>query len=146
MRTSYLILAVVFLTLALFAGACTPTTALVKVGSKVASVVAKPVLGLAVKDAGTTLKWIETELAAGRLNAVEAAEAEKCPLSVIAIDELRNRMAEGATTEEGFKGLIYYGTKNRFGQGVQDEASKHLTALAKSCLPLIPAEKLLKVF
>ena len=146
MRTSYLILAVVFLTLALFVGACTPTTALVKVGSKVASVVAKPVFGLAIDDAGTTLEWIKNEVASGRLTAEQAEEAKRCPLSVIAIGELRDRMAAGATTEEGFKGLIYYGTKNRFGQGVQAEASTHLSALAKACFPLIPAENLLKFF
>ena len=142
MRTSYLTLAVIFLFLALFVGGCSVTT----VVSKVAGVVAKPVLGLAVKDAKTTLAWIDREVKADRMLPIVGEDAKKCPLSVIALDELRNRMAAGATAEEGFKGLIYYGTLNRYGKGVQTEASRHLSNLASSCLPLIPAEKLMKVF
>ena len=114
--------------------------------STVAGVVAKPVLGLAVKDARTTLSWVDREVEAGRIAPVDAEAAKQCPLSVIALDELRNRMAAGATTDEGFKGLIYYGTLNRYGKGVQAEASRYLSDLASSCLPLIPAEKLMKVF
>ena len=117
-----------------------------QVVGKVTSVVAKPVLGLAVKDARTTLSWVDREVEAGRLAEGIAVIARRCPLSVIALDELRNRMAAGATAEEGFKGLIYYGTLNRYGKGVQAEASRYLSDLASSCLPLIPAEKLMKVF
>ena len=65
---------------------------------------------------------------------------------MIALSELRSRMAAGASTEDGFKGLIYYGTKSQYGKGVQDEASRYLSDLASSCLPLIPAEKLIRVF
>ncbi len=144
MKTSYLALAVVFLFLALFTAGCAQTVG--RVVGTVASVVAKPVLGLAVKDAKTTLQWVERELQGGRLSPVDAEAAKRCPLSVIALDELRSRMAAGASTEEGFKGLIYYGTKNRYGSGVQAEAGRHLADLAAACLPLIPAEKLMRVF
>ena len=140
MRTSYLALAVIFLFLALFVGGCATVV------SKVADVVAKPVLSLGVADSQTTLAYIEREVAAGRMSAIDAEAAKQCPLSVIALDELRTRMTAEAITEEGFKGLIYYGILNRYGKGVQDEASKYLEQLASSCLPLIPAEKLMKVF
>ena len=143
MKTSYLVLAVAFLFLALFMAGCTP----LQVVGKAASIVAKPVLGLAVKDAETTLQWVENELQGGRLSPVDAEAAKKCPLSVIALSELRSRMAAGVSTEDGFKGLIYYGTKSRYGEGgVQAEASRHLSDLAAACLPLIPAEKLIRVF
>ena len=128
------------ITLTLLMSGCTTVV------STVASVVAKPVLGLAVKDAKTTLSWVDREVEAGRLSSTDAKAAKQCPLSVIALDELRNRMVAGATTEEGFKGLIYYGTLNRYSQGVQAEASRHLSNLASACLPLIPAEKLIRVF
>ena len=136
----YVAIAAIFLAFVVFTSGCAT------IGSKVAAVVAKPVLGLAVKDAKTTLAWVERETEAGRIAPIDAEAAKKCPLSVIALDELRNRMAAGATTDEGFKGLIYYGTLNRYGKGVQAEASKYLEQLASSCLPLIPAEKLMKVF
>lgn len=142
MKMIYLSMAII--TLALLVGGCTQIATTVV--AKVAGVVAKPVLGLAVKDAKTTLQWVESELQAGRLAPTDAEAAKRCPLSVLALDELRSRMAAGASTEEGFKGLIYYGTKNRYGSGVQNEASQYLSELASSCLPLIPAEKLIRVF
>jgi hypothetical protein len=126
----------------LFLGGCTIPTII----DKTVSVVAKPVLGLAVKDAQTTLAWVEREEKAGRLLPVVADAAKKCPEAVIALDALRTRMSEGAAGVEGFRGLIYYGTLNRYGQGVQAEAGRHLEQLAQDCLPLIPAEKLMGVF
>ena len=128
--------------LILLLGACTP----IGIAEKVVSVVAKPILGLAVKDAQTTLAWVDREEKAGRLSPVDVELAKKCPESVVALDALRTRMAKGTVTAEGFRGLIYYGTLNRYGQGVQAEASRHLKDLAQACLPLIPAEKLIKVF
>ena len=124
----------------LFISGCTTVV------STIAGVVAKPIFGLAVKDARTTLSWVNREVESGRLASIDAEAAKQCPLSVIALDELRSRMAAGSTTEEGFKGLIYYGTLNRYGKGVQAEAGRYLSDLASSCLPLIPAEKLMKVF
>ena len=123
-------------------GACSGTT----IVGKVASVVAKPILGLAVKDAKTTLAWVDREVAAERILPVQAEAAKRCPEAVIALDALRARMSEGTAGVEGFRGLIYYGTLNRYGQGVQAEAGRHLKDLAQSCLPLIPAEKLMGVF
>lgn len=113
---------------------------------KVTSVIAKPILGLAVKDAKTTLLWVEREVEAGRLLPIVAEAAKKCPEAVIALDALRTRMSEGASNVEGFRGLIYYGTLNRYGQGVQAEAGTYLKQVAQDCLPLIPAEKLMGVF
>lgn len=123
-------------------GACTP----IGVIETVASVVAKPILGLAVKDAKTTLAWVDREVEAKRILPVQAEAARRCPEAVIALDALRTRMSEGTADVKGFRGLIYYGTLNRYGQGVQAEAGRHLEQLAQSCLPLIPAEKLIKIF
>ncbi len=126
--------------------ACTSSAVINKIAPKVASVVVKPIFGLVVRDAKTTDAWIDSEMAAGRLSAADAEAARRCPEAVIALDALRKRMAEGKTEVDGFKGLIYFGTKNRFGQSVQSEASQHMKQLATACLPLIPAEKLIKVF
>jgi len=111
-------------------------------------VIAKPVLGLAVKDARTTLAWIDREEAAGRLSSKTAVRARKCPESVIALDALRAQLAEEGEekVEDAFHGLIYYGTLNRFSKGVESEAAAYLEAFAMNCMPLIPAEKLIKVF
>lgn len=130
------------LTFALMLMGCTP----IGVVEKAVSVVAKPILSLGVKDALTTLAWVEGEVKAGRLSSVDADLAKRCPEVVIALEALRTRMNEETAEVEGFKGLIYYGTKNRFGQGVQAEASRHLKQFAEACLPLIPAEKLIKIF
>lgn len=119
------------------------STAVVK---KAASVVAKPILGLAVKDARTTIAWIDREQKAGRLAPADVGQAKKCPEAVLALDALRRRVTEATTKEAGFKGLIYYGTLNRYGRGVQAEATVNLKELAEGCLPLIPAEKLITVF
>ena len=126
----------------LLLGACTP----IGVIETAVSFVAKPILGLAVKDAETTLAWVDREVEAGRLAPVYADLAKKCPEAVIALDALRTRMSEGASNVKGFRGLIYYGTLNRYGQGVQAEAGRYLEDVAQACLPLIPAEKLMKVF
>ena len=123
-------------------GACTP----IGIAEKVASVVAKPVLGLAVKDAQTTLAWVDREEKAGRLGVAGVGLAKRCPEAVIALNALRERMEKGTAGVEGFRGLIYYGTLNRYGQGVQAEAGRYLSQLAQDCLPLIPAEKLIKIF
>ncbi len=126
-----------------FLGACSGSTVI----GKVASVVAKPVLGLAVKDAQTTLAWVEREVEAGRMPPEIAGLAKRCPESVIAIDDLRKRLAEGTEKVDGFRGLIYYGTLNRYSRdGVQGEASANFKQFADACMPLIPAEKLIKVF
>ena len=123
-------------------GACTP----MQVIEKVASTVAKPVLGLAVKDAQTTLAWVDREETAGRLAPVDVDLARKCPEAVLALNVLRERMSEGTARVETFRGLIYYGTLNRYGRGVQAEAGRYLQDVATACLPLIPAEKLMKIF
>ena len=131
-----------FLGLIVLLGGCTP----IGVIETVVSTVAKPILGLAVKDAETTLAWVEREVEAGRLAPVDVDLAKRCPEAVIALDALRARMNEGASNVKGFRGLIYYGTLNQYGQGVQAEAGRHLKDLAQACLPLIPAEKLMGVF
>ena len=126
--------------LALFLGGCTA------VASKVISVVARPVLGLAVEDAQTTLAWVEQAAAAGNLEEMEADLARRCPQAVLALDALRRELEATNEEGEGFKGLIYYGTRNRFSQGSQARAMLYLQNLASSCVPLIPAEKLIRVF
>ncbi len=137
-----------FLSIVLLLGlaACTSSAVLNKIAPKVASVVAKPILGLAVRDSKTTLEWIDIQVAAGLLSSVDAEAARRCPDAVIALDALRTRITKEKTEVDGFKGLIYFGTKNRFGQSVQSEASQHMKQLAQSCFPLIRAEKLITVF
>ncbi len=129
-----------------FLGACSGSTVINKIAPKVASVVVKPILGLAVRDAKTTEKWIDSEVAAGRLPAADAEAAKRCPDAVIALDALRTRMAERKTEVDGFRGIIYFGTIRQYGRGIQAEASQHLKQLAQDCLPLIPAERLMTVF
>ncbi len=131
---------IIVLILMLFTAGC------VNPVGQVVSFVAKPVLGLAVKDAETTLAWVDREEKAGRLASVDADRARACPESVVALDALRARMSESTAEAKGFKGLIYYGTLNRYGKGIQAEASRYLSQLARDCLPLVPAEKLMGIF
>ncbi len=131
---------VIILPILLVLGGC------VGIAEKVASTAAKPILGLAIKDARTTMAWIDREEKAGRLTPADVAQAKKCPEAVLALDALRNRVTEATAKQKGFKGLIYYGTLNRYGRGVQAEATVNLKQLAEGCLPLIPAEKLIRVF
>jgi len=125
----------------LLSGCTIPTIA-----GKVAATVAKPVLGLAVKDAATTLAWVEREAASGRLSTSDAELAKQCPEAVLALDTLRAQLEAGAEDPEGFKGLIYYGTLERFSQGPQAEISLRLEQLASTCIRLIPADKLPLIF
>ena len=118
----------------------------VGIAETVITTAAKPILGFAVKDAKTTLVWVEREESAGRLSSVDAISARRCPKSVIALDALRAQVQEETAETKGTKGLIYYGTLARFGKGVQAEASRELAQLAESCVSLIPAEKLFKLF
>jgi hypothetical protein len=118
----------------------------VGIAGTVASTAAKPILGFAVKDAKTTLIWIEREESADRLSSIDAASARRCPESVIALDALRAQVQKKTAEMKGTRGLIYYGTLARFGKGVQAEASQGLAQLAESCVSLIPAEKLIKLF
>lgn len=117
------------------------------VGAKVAGVVAKPVLTFAVADAQTTLAWVEREVGAGRLNATEASFAKSCPDAVLALDALRQRLA-GAEEDavKGKKGLIYFGTVAKYTKSVKKQAVGYLQSLMGACAPLIPAEKLLRLF
>lgn len=140
MKTLLLALGIAFLTV-LVSGCAVGE----KVVVKVATVIAKPVFGLAVKDAKTTLMWVDAQEKSGTLAPVSVAAAKQCPNAVLALDELRTRMGK-ESKPDGFKGLIYYGTVNRFGPSAQDEASRHLQQLARECLPLVPFEDLIKLF
>lgn len=131
------------LMLAFVLGGCTAATV---VGGKIAAVAVKPIFGLAVKDAETTLAWVDRELEAGRLPAVDEEFARRCPEAVLALDALRARLEGAEEDVEGFKGLIYFGTLNRFGRSPQEEAATHFQRLAGACFPLIPAEKLIRIF
>lgn len=126
----------------LLLGGCSAATSVV---GKVAATAAAPVFGLAVRDAETTLLWVERELEAGRLSDSMAVAARKCPEAVITLDEMRAELGEVDESEDGFKGLIYYGTVGRFGQDLKTEATVQLQNLLGSCMVLIPAEKMLKL-
>ncbi len=118
---------------------------------KVVEVVTKPVFGLMVKDAYTTLDWLKVAVANGTIAPVNVALAKRCPEAVLALDALRKQLTADAAADnkaEGFRGVIYFGTIRKYGggiQGVQTEFSKHLSTLAESCMKLIPAGRLLKI-
>ncbi len=80
------------------------------------------------------------------MSPVDVELAKRCPEAVIALNALRTHMSEKTAEVPGVKALIYFGTLNRYGQGVQAEAGRYLEDVAKTCLPLIPAEKLMGVF
>ena len=124
----------------LMLGGCTVAEVVTSpITSRVAGVIAKPIFGLAVKDARTTLTWIEREVAAGRLAERLAPLAQQCPNAVIALDEMRAKLAgEGVEELEGFKGLIYFGTIGRFGQSPQDDLAMRFEELASSCSVSVP--------
>lgn len=135
------------LIVALMVSGCA-TTAVV---TKIATTVTKPIFGLMVKDAYTTMGWIEVAVANGTIAPVNVELAKRCPEAVLALDALRTQLIADAAADgkaEGFRGMIYFGTVSKYGggiQGVQTEFSKHLSALAESCMKLIPAGKLLKI-
>ena len=124
--------------LALALGGCTA------VAGKVGAVLLKPVSYLVAADATTTNKWIDREVAAGRLTAAEESLARQCPSAVLAMAKLRDRAAgEGEDDIKGFKGLIYHGVRGLFAKSLQEEATLHVRDIMDSCGRLIPAEKLL---
>ena len=116
------------------------------VPAKIVSIVAKPVMNLAVEDAHTTLAWVDRQEEAGAISAEEAAEARMCPGSVVALDLLRTVLAGRTGEENRFRGVIYYGTVNRYGRGPQAMVSERLRQLAQDCVPLVPVDKLIKMF
>ena len=122
-------------------GGCT------SIASKTLNVLAKPILGLGVKDANTTLAWVKVQEAAGRLTEPNVKLAKACPEAVLALDALRAQIA-GQEEEkiEGFKGLIYLATKARFGQSIKQEATFLVQGLIAACGPLIPADRLIRGF
>jgi len=114
---------------------------------RVAAVVAKPVLGLAVRDAETTKAWVAAEETAGRLTGMDVALANACPDAVIAVSALRKRLEEAQLDSvDGFKGLIYLATKLRFGQSAKEEATFLVQGLIAACGPLVPADRLIRGF
>lgn len=121
------------------------------VAVKAVDVVAKPIFGLVVKDARTTLDWIKLAVDNGTIAPVNVELAKRCPEAVLALNALRNQLTLDAAADDkaaGFRGMIYFGTISTYGggiQGVQMEFSRHLSALAESCMKLIPAGKLLKI-
>ena len=75
MKVTYLALAIIVI--ALLVGGCTQTVG--RIVTTAASIVVKPVLGLAVKDAKTTLQWVESELQGGRLSTVDGGGRKEVP-------------------------------------------------------------------
>ena len=131
----------------LFVSGCTAADIVTSpVVGKVISVAAKPIFGLAVKDAQTTMTWVEREAEAGRLSDMDADLARQCPEAVLALNELRTQIEEEAKDPEGFKGLIYLGTINRFSQGMQFDLAFYFQQMASSCIQLIPSDRILRIF
>lgn len=107
--------------------------------------ITEPVMGLAVEDAKATLVWIDEQVAAGNLSPEQAEMAKACPEAVIALNVLREGMAEGETPD-GFKGLIYFGTIKKYGGTERDALVRHITDIAATCSPLLPHTKLMEIF
>ncbi len=133
---------VLIMAMGIFASGCTA----VGVIGTVVDVAAGPVLGFAAKDAKTTLQWVEREEAAGRLTEVSATSAKLCPLSVLALDDLRAKLKVSLEDPEGTKGLIYYGTVKKYGRGTSEDVSLQLQQLAIHCVRLVPSSRLLSLF
>ena len=128
--------------LGLFVGGCTTVGAI----GTVIDVAAGPVLGFAVKDANTTLEWVDREETAGRLTEVSATSAKLCPLSVLALDDLRSKLKVRLDDPEGTKGFIYYSTVKKYSQGTQANISLQFQQLAMHCIRLMPDRRLLSLF
>ena len=117
------------------------------IASKTLNVLAKPILGLGVKDANTTLKWVKVQEAAGRLTEANVKLAKACPEAVLAVDALRAQIAGDEDEKiKGFKGLIYLATKARFGQSIKQEATFRVQELIAACGKLIPADRMIRGF
>ena len=117
------------------------------IAGKAVDVLTKPILGLGVKDANTTLAWVKAQEAAGRLTEPNVKLAKACPEAVLAVDALRAQIAGDEDEKiEGFKGLIYLATKARFGQSIKQEATFLVQGLIAACGPLIPADRLIRGF
>jgi hypothetical protein len=108
----------------------------------VVGTVAEPVLGLGVKDANTTLAWVDQQVTAGRMTVEDAVIAKQCPNAVIALDTLKESLKPLPEASEGFRGVIYYGTLSRFGQGPDDLIKDHLKEIVNTCTHLVPSEKI----
>ncbi len=101
-----------------------------------------PILNLGVKDAQTTLMWVEHQEAANTLSPEDAVIAKQCPNAIIALDTLRESLKPLPDEAEGFRGVIYYGTLSRFKQGPEDLIRDHLTDVVNKCTHLIPSDKI----
>lgn len=97
---------------------------------------------LAPEDAKFTLVWVETEVKAGRLQPDDAMLARQCPTAVMELTKLRTELKERLDFDDGFKGLIYHATVERYGKGLRSEARRRAQQLIASCAALIPLEKL----
>lgn len=102
------------------------------------------VLDLAVKDAETTLLWVQSEEDAGRLVPADAILARQCPNAVIALDALRAAVTASLDNSDGFKGLIYFGTLKKFSMGTQNDLVAKLQEVVTACAGLIPLDRLLQ--
>ncbi len=114
-------------------------------GCTVVSRAPGPILSLASKDATATLTWIDDQIAAGNLSETDAALAKACPGAVLALNELREKLA-AVEAPDGFKGLIYFGTVKKYGDGQRDLVVRGVTEVAASCLPLVSYRRLLGLF
>ena len=117
------------------------------IAGKAVDVLTKPILGLGVKDANTTLAWVKVQEAAGRLTEPNVKLAKACPEAVLAVDALRAQIAGDEDEKiKGFKGLIYLATKARFGQSIKQEATFRVQELIAACGKLIPADRMIRGF
>ena len=126
---------------AIFVSGCAET-----VVKRIGPMLAKPIFGLVVSDANSTMKWIEREEAAGRLSEVNVVLAKQCPEAVLALDKIRTQVRKRSDSSKGFRGLIYLGTLARFGQGTRTEVTTNVRKLMDTCPSLIPIEKLIGLF
>lgn len=103
----------------------------------------KPIFGLAVEDAKTTLAWVEAQVVAGGISAQDAELARSCPNAVLEIATVRDKLLNPPDIP-GFKGLIYDATVARFGtpSGIAQAKAAAVKVLA-ACMELAPSQILL---
>lgn len=111
----------------------------------IAEWIGSPFLNLAGQDAQATMKWIDTQEKAGNLSPANVIRAKRCPQAVLELGEMRKQLAE-TVKEDGFKGVIYFGTIGKYGSGLKDEITDKLKEAARECISLVPVEKLIGIF
>ena len=113
---------------------------------RVLEVLVDPIKDFAMEDAKTTIKWIDLKEKSKDLMPAQAQEAKICPESVLSLDKLVSGQVKAGDEVEGAKGLIFYGTVQKYGAGAsgkkfEDQVKEQALKVVAECGKLVPAEK-----